>query len=103
MLAEVEALVLLRPASTRRPIVSVDDLADDQASPRTRSTSVTTEATIWSSSSVGTAAEEHALVGRPTALIGAVGEEAEQDRTDEPTDEVDGDDVEAVVELERPS
>ncbi len=49
---------------------------------------------------LGATAVEQALVD-DRAVDRGLGEEAEQQRADEPADEVHGDDVEAVVELER--
>ena len=63
---------------------------------------MTTDGTTWSPSSVGAAAEEHALVD-DRRVDGRVGEEAEQERAQQAAHQVDGDDVEAVVELERPA
>ena len=102
MLAEVEALLFLGPSSTRRPMVASMTLPmmklttkenDEHDRPRRRSGRTSSAAPPPRNTPSLTTA----------ALIGAVGEEAEQDRADEAADEVDGDDVEAVVELERAS
>ena len=85
-------------SSTRRPIVEVDDLGEDERDDDREGER--RDRRRRAGRSAGRCRRRRTAPSKPSALTVGVGEEAEQQRADDAADEVDGDHVERVVVAE---